>query len=770
MGSVVSSTGVVGPAFAISDAAGAPLGGPVQRSTVAFDGASFLVVWADNRPAGAGIRGALVSPQGAVVNGADFLIAPIARTNDLAPQCSSGGGSFFVAWQDNALSSAVASQLFMARVSSAGVAGAVAALPLAEGQSQTLEYLVPGPGGETLIVLQDVAAVPNVTLALRVAADDSPLGPAGGMLLFKHDFGVSGFGVPVGAIFDGTEYSVLSSLGADIDSSVFKTRIKTDGTVIRPSAPFAEVGQGSTNLAENAFPRTSYNGNGEFLFVRNDQVSDTAYHLLTKRVTLDGTDRDPNMQFIDTASQGVLNGAMAAGIGTGYLVVWMDGRRAGAQPDRQLNVYGVLLDGAKPGDDSKPVTKAVARASPTIGTSPLKVQVWAAGSTGIVDYVRWDFGDGTYDIVASAIHTYSASGEYIAVLSLVHAGFALRDYVRISVDMDQFGGGGGPPQAIAGTPGPVSNGVNTDVAANNLTVAVNFATANSDTLRLSGYFDPAVLPVLVTDKTGALTIFGRTYSFTTTINGTFVSGTSAPVVHFSLNRYNGYFVFTATAENLRDALAALGAGNETVAKPGKEIVVPFSLNYAGLALDSTVTGLYTATAAKSGKLLYAFGSSGCAGMGVFRIFNAAALEAGKKTQPRTHSFSVQGSLGWGGNVPVAKADSGNWRITLGNYVEDIPVGSLTLSNDVYSYRPGNVKTGITQFVYNTKSRGFGVAYKGVAAEGDNPSGMPLATSTFWRVDVAFSVDLDLADGSKFQGSGYARMARKKLTAKKWLQR
>ena len=70
-----------------------------------------------------------------------------------------------------------------------------------------------------------------------------------------------------------------------------------------------------TDLAENEFPRTFYNGNNEFLFVRNVRVSNTSYHLFTKRVAVDGTDRDLNPSFIDSAPRGVLNGAMATASG-----------------------------------------------------------------------------------------------------------------------------------------------------------------------------------------------------------------------------------------------------------------------------------------------------------------------------------------------------------------------------------------------------------------------------------------------------------------------
>lgn len=770
MGALISTTGVASTAFPISDSSGAPLESPVQHATVACDGANFLAVWADNRTGGAGIRGAFVTSQGGVVGAADFLIAPVSRTNDLAPQVVFTGADYLVAWQDAAPASVPAAQIRYARVATAGTVSAPAALPWAEGRSHALEFLVAGQAPEALVVFQDAGVTPNETRAVRVAADNGVVGPAEGVMLFKQDFSVAGFGAPIGAAYENGEYVILSSYSAQIDSSVFKTRLQADGSVIRPSAPFAEVGQGTTGLAEDAFPRTFYNGAGEFLFVRNDKVSESAYHLLTKRVTSDGTDRDPNLPFIDSASQGVLNGAVAAALGSQYLVAWMDGRR-GAQPARQLNVFGLLLDGTKPGDETTPIVKAVARVSPVFGSAPLQVYFWLGGSTGILDSLRWDFGDGESSTSGSGSHTYTTQGYYLAVLSLFRAGFAVRDFARIAVDMNELGGGGGPPQAVGGSLGPVSNGVNTDLITNSLTVALNHQKTGADSLRFVGYCDPSVLPVSSAGQSGALTIGDKTYVFSTGSTGTYYSAAGVtPAYRFGVNRYNGLFVLTVTADDLRALFASLGADNETVAKPGKDVMVPFVFEYAGLKLDSYVAAKYTATAGKAGKVNYYLGSSGYSGSGYFRVFGAAAKESvlkGSADKQKVHAFTVTGNWGFGGNVKLAQADAGAWRVTLGNYAEDLPVGSLVESSGVYTYNGGKAKTGLTGLYYNTRNGAFVLGWRNVAAEGENPSGMALASSQFWRADLALSVDLDLQGGTKFQGSGYVRFGRQKLNAKKW---
>ena len=614
-GATVSATGVVSADFFISDAGGLPLEGRVQRSTVAFDGNNFLVVWADNRVAGAGIRGARVTPAGAVVGGQDFLIATISRTNDLAPLVVFTGADYMVAWQDTP-ASASGTGIFFTRVSTGGMPGTVAALPAAGTPSQVLEFLTTGPSNEGLIVFQDTAAAPNQTRATRISASNALIAPADGTLLFRRDFGPLGFGVPIAAAFDGAEYLILSSYSAQIDSSVFKTRFAPGGALVRPSAPFAEVGQGTTGLAEDSFPRAFYNGAREFFFARNDKVSETAYHLLTKRVgSDDGKDRDPNMRIVDSAGQGVLNGPAAASIGSQYLLAWMDGRKPGTQPARQVNVFGLLIDGTLAGDETLPILKAVARARPLFGNSPLPVGFSTGSSTGIADVVRWDFGDGASSLFGTTTHTYETRGDYIATLSLVRAGFAIRDFVRILVDTDALGGGGGPPESIGGTLGPISDGINTDIVLSNVIGALNFAAPQLDSLRVSGVFDPSSLPVTVQDKTCTVTLAGRAYTARLLADGTFVTEAGAkPAVRFFLNRFTGAFLLVTVNDDLLPLLAPFGVANETVSKPGKDVAFPLSVTFeSNLKLETTVKANYIAKANKTGRAVFACGIQGQCG-------------------------------------------------------------------------------------------------------------------------------------------------------------
>ena len=142
-----------------------------------------------------------------------------------------------------------------------------------------------------------------------------------------------------------------------------------------------------------------------------------------------------------------------------------------------------------------------------------------------------------------------------------------------------------------------------------------------------------------------------------------------------------------------------------------------------------------------------------------------AAETGKSQ--KEHSFTVTGNIGPGGGKRLALADAGVWRITLGNYAEEIPITSLVVKGDGIAFNSTvKKKVGITQFVYNTRTGFFGVAWKLVPAEGPQLSGMALSNSTVARADMALSFDLDV-QGGKFQTSAYVRLRRDKAGAKKW---
>ena len=768
-GCFVSQTGVSSPDVELSATGAQVLESRPQTQSVAFDGERFAVVWADDRSGAPGVYFQRVNPDGTLF-GAELKLAPLARNSGIDPQVVFSGGDMVVAWHDTAPSSVQgASQISWCRVEFDNSVGPVQQIPLADAaSSQRMEFLTVGAQPEVLLTFGDTGVSPPVTRALRILGDNTTAPSPAGLYLFQNDFSPRGFGRPVSVERIGSEYIILSSLGTHLDSTLFRTRLTDANTVLISSTPFIDVPQGTTNLAENDFPRTFLVQPDLYLFPRNIQVSTSNYHVLTKRVTTAGVDLDPTLPQLDAAPQGVLDQACAAAIGNQALVVWLDGRREPAQPASHKNIYGALQDLEVKGDETKPLLKVIARAAPIIGESPLVTNFGAGGSTGIVDNVIWDFGDGKDDDLAVTQHKYEAKGDYTAVLSLVRQGLAYRDFVRIFVDSDSTGGLNGGPQAVAGSLGPNSPGVNPDITLTSSDLTRNFSAANLDQARLFGYVTPTSLPFSVEGRAVSVSFGTRTYSFTLKADGTFTSeATAKPQVRFILNRANGAFLFLTGFDDLSSLEPqGLDAGPATK----KTVSVPVSFTFNGLNAASTIDYSYTVKAGKSGKASYSLGTLGALRSGFFRVFSASAKENGKTIGARTHSFQVLGNALLDGGVPLEKAATGAWRVSLGNYSEDIPVEKLEFSNNLYTYRgPGGVK-GVSQFFYQVKTGRFGVLFSNLDAEGSAPSGMPLFEAAALRVDLAFNVRWDLATGGTYEGSGFARFFRKKINSKKWQTR
>jgi hypothetical protein len=246
--------------------------------------------------------------------------------------------------------------------------------------------------------------------------------------------------------------------------------------------------------------------------------------------------------------------------------------------------------------------------------------------------------------------------------------------------------------------------------------------------------------------------------------GQFKSATNAkPQVRFAMNRVSGTFEITSSLDNLRDLLAPYGVTNTTVAKPGNLVTVPIVLAYNDLAITETLTGAYTATAGKNGVLKMQFGTSGYPSSGYLRVFNVSAKERGKKGAA-THQFGVVGAIGTGGPNTLKKAATGVWRVSFGNYSEAIPVDKIVESKQGYRYL--SPRGAVAELYYNFSNGAFGILWNNLPAEGDTPSGFPIALSPTLRADMALNLELDL-EGQQFSAGYYTRFVRKKSNAKKW---
>ncbi len=92
------------------------------------------------------------------------------------------------------------------------------------------------------------------------------------------------------------------------------------------------------------------------------------------------------------------------------------------------------LSSCAPDDANTTVLTASFTATPKTGTAPLTVSFDATGLSGALRY-DWDFGDGERGEGAKVSHTYSATGEYTAALTVTGAeGRTARETVKVVVN------------------------------------------------------------------------------------------------------------------------------------------------------------------------------------------------------------------------------------------------------------------------------------------------------------------------------------------------
>ncbi|MBM3315697.1 hypothetical protein FJY71_07680, partial [candidate division WOR-3 bacterium] len=91
-----------------------------QYAATAFDGTNFLVVWADQRAGSYDICGARVSPQGAVLDVPGIVVSD-APSWQRSPAVSFDGANFLVVWADSRNTGGRVYEVYGARVSPAGV-------------------------------------------------------------------------------------------------------------------------------------------------------------------------------------------------------------------------------------------------------------------------------------------------------------------------------------------------------------------------------------------------------------------------------------------------------------------------------------------------------------------------------------------------------------------------------------------------------------------------------------------------------------------------
>ena len=588
-------------------------------------------------------------------------------------------------------------------------------------------------------------------------------------------------GYPIGAAFVNTEWNILSSFDQTTDSAVYLHHLSLDGSSSTPpQGVFAVVGLGPHRIHTGPVRArvcgdcvgVTTNGNpvGEWLFLRNEKVNSTTYHILGKRVGFDGTDYDPVPFQLDTATEGKLRNAVAAQCGTQFLAAWLDGRNANRQPGDAANIFGAMVDTtvADPGTPLVPVISA----SPTSGNKPLDVTFDAGQSTGTYDSVQWDFGDGAGVSSTSpgVTHWYAKDGTYTAQLTLTRGSYSVYSTVIIVV-------GKNGDIVPVGTPLPDSQEMVSNLFIESSVITFDFTQTGNDSAQVSGIMDISTLPTsmkgqpLLTGLTGKVFIGSVSYPFTLDAKGQYTSDTSVnPRYRIALNGRDGIFNFFASKDELQATISDQNQHmvvNETTPPYAVYLQVPFTVQLGAFNATTTMGMKYTATWHKNGTLKYSFLKTGETDSGVFLI---TSFTAQVQRLPPTHSFTIKGQLVRPNLAKYAPAPTGNFVFEIGNYTLQVPAAQFAKKGGVMKYT-GRAMTagGLKAFTINNSNGKFVLQFVKVPATGASGSGMPLSSgSDIINVLLNLSFEFDLSDQANFTAGRYIFVTRKNATAMKWI--
>ena len=781
LAAIVTQTAVVSNPIELTPTTSAPLPYRFQRIESAFDGISWLVVWAQDTSAGSAIHGAIISsgasattttatipPVGTVLGGTEFLISPTTGSVQEDPLVTFNGTDYLVAWTTGPAAGQSGSQIFYTRVTTSGQVSPPQLVPARTNPPNQAIFFLSGknPSGDSLMVYRENAETPLQTRSVRIAGDGTLRDP-GGTSLFVEDPSLGGFGRPIGAAFINQEWEILSTYDQTTNSSVFLHHLSTTGTVTPPTGVFAVMGLGPTGTtADNFAP--AFAGTSSWLFLREEKVKATVYHILGKRVAFDGTDMDPIPFQIDTATQGILRNGVAAQAGNLFLVSWLDGRKGTTQPADALNIAAALVDASIADTTAGPALSAVISASPVSGPSPLNVSFDSSGSTGSFDTLNWNFGDGTSSTSSAVAHTYTKDGVYLAQLSLAKGAYVVSQTVVITVgSQNASGGGSGTP---VGVPIVSSSGLVPSLFISGVQVAMDFTGAANDAARVTGIIDLGVLPAALTGTTGTVSIGSQNYQFTLDAKGAFTSDASQrPFTQFAVNPATGNFVFQVSKEDLQSNLAAFGATNANIS-PAIFVQVPISVSVGRFSATSTVGLQYTAKQNATGTGTYIFLKKGQTVTGSFIITKFAATQQGLGNSA-THSYTISGELVRPNGAKYKPALTGQFIFQIGNYQLSLPVGQFvgdSKGNLKFVSRAGS--SGLKKFSIQAKSGAFTLQLINVPAAGTGGSSLPLDSGNdITAVDLNLSFQFNLIDGELDAGR-FIFITRKSSATKKWTLR
>ncbi|HEX8698372.1 MAG TPA: Ig-like domain-containing protein, partial [Myxococcaceae bacterium] len=376
--------GRVSSAGAVLDGSGLPLtttenlkSGPV----IAFDGTGFLVVWSDLLGTNEDIHGVRLSATGTPLGAEQNLST--ATNAQLSPSVASNGANYLVVWHDDRGGTP---DIYGARLSLTGEMLDPQGLLLSNAAGSQVSPDVASNGTDYLVVWRDVRTGASqglsgarVTSAGQVLSIPTPIGGALGSTVRNTPAVAS----------DGTDYFVSWSEVTSTSSDLYGASVTAAGGV-GSRVTVCNAPQGQT------VPALAFNGT-HYLVAWRDARSATSVDIYGNLVSRTGTVSGTSGFVISNASGTEDNPAVAA-VGTDFFVVWDDSRNGATNND----IYGARVSGS--GTVRDPTGLVISNAS----DAQLKP---AIASSGTDYFVVWhDLRSGqTYDLYGTQVSSAGAA-------------------------------------------------------------------------------------------------------------------------------------------------------------------------------------------------------------------------------------------------------------------------------------------------------------------------------------------------------------------------
>ena len=267
---------VIGPEFGMDNPVIVAAPGSQQNPAVSFNGTNYLVCWEDSRTGGASlIYGTRVSPAGAVLDPSGIAIATQAATHQHPKIAANGGTSWLVVWDDQRNSATSGTDIYGARVSSAGAVLDANGIAIDTAPANQTTPAVAFNGANFYVVWQDLRNGDNDIFGVGVTA--------GGLVGSDGLVSVTAAGpprVPPGGTsqqnpaiaFDGTNDLVVwqdNRAGGAAGFDIWGQFVDTAGNLVGGAAPNFQINQ--INTAAQTVPTIAYDSrNSDYLVAWQD--------------------------------------------------------------------------------------------------------------------------------------------------------------------------------------------------------------------------------------------------------------------------------------------------------------------------------------------------------------------------------------------------------------------------------------------------------------------------------------------------------------------